>query len=80
VPPDESGKAINPVDNFIFAKLREEDLTPRRAPKALLLRTLSLDLIGLPPTEEEILAFERDPSPQAYEKQVDRLLASRWAS
>lgn len=86
VPADESGQAINPVDNFIRAKLREEGLAPAQsASKAVLLRRLSLDLIGLPPNAEEVQAFERDASPHAYEKQVDRLLASphfgeRWAA
>ena len=86
VPEDASGEAANPVDNFIWAKLHQEGLSPAPpAPKAVLLRRLSLDLIGLPPTEEEVQAFERDSSTNAYEKQVDRLLASphfgeRWAA
>ena len=86
VPTDESGKAVNPVDNFIWVKLQQQGLTPMpEAPKAVLLRRLSLDLIGLPPTEKEVQVFTSDSSPQAYEKQVDRLLASphfgeRWAA
>lgn len=86
VPTDIWGKAVNPVDNFIYAKLQQQGLTPSpEAPKAILLRRLSLDLIGLPPTEKEMQAFTSDASPQAYEKQVDRLLASphfgeRWAA
>jgi hypothetical protein len=86
VPAAESGMAANPIDNFIWQQLKQKGLTPAApAPKAVLLRRLSLDLTGLPPTEKEVLAFESDPSPQAYEKQVDRLLASphfgeRWAA
>jgi mono/diheme cytochrome c family protein len=77
--------ARNPIDNFIFARLAKESLSPSpEADKATLFRRLSLDLIGLPPTIEELNAFLADKSPNAYEKQVDRLLASphygeRWA-
>jgi mono/diheme cytochrome c family protein len=77
--------AHNSIDNFIFAKLAQESLSPSvEADKATLLRRLSLDLIGLPPTLDELNAFLTDESPTAYEKQVDRLLASphygeRWA-
>lgn len=76
----------NGVDAFIYQRLRQEGLKPSpRADKAALLRRLSLDLVGLPPTLEESGAFLNDHSPDAYEKQVDRLLASprfgeRWAS
>lgn len=67
----------NPIDNFIVKKLEEEGLSPSgEAPKELLLRRLSLDLTGLPPTLEEIDAFLKDNSPDAYEKQVTRLLNS----
>jgi hypothetical protein len=75
----------NPVDNFILAKLDAGKLKPsREADRTTLLRRLSLDLIGLPPTPEEIDAFLNDKSPNAYEKQVDRLLQSphygeKWA-
>ncbi|MEO7677224.1 MAG: DUF1549 domain-containing protein, partial [Verrucomicrobiota bacterium] len=74
----------NPVDNFILAKLEREKLSPTPpADKATLLRRVSLDLIGLPPTIAEVDAFLADQSPGAYEKQVERLLASphygeRW--
>src|SRR5262245_54015060 len=74
----------NPIDAFILARLEKENLTPSpEADKITLLRRLSLDLIGLPPTPEEVDAFLKDASPQAYEKQVERLLASphygeRW--
>ncbi len=74
----------NAIDTFILARLEQEGLTPSpEADRVTLLRRLSLDLIGLPPTPEEVDAFLKDVSPQAYEKQVDRLLASphygeRW--
>ena len=77
--------ARNPIDRFVLAKLDAESLTPSpEADRAKLLRRVSLDLIGLPPTPEETEAFLKDKSPQAYEKQVDRLLASphygeKWA-
>lgn len=66
-----------PVDNFVLAKLKSEKLQPSpEADKITLLRRLSLDLIGLPPTPEEVDAFVADKSPDAYGKQVERLLAS----
>ena len=80
-----AGWARNPIDHFILAKLREKGLTPAPpADRRTLLRRVTFDLIGLPPTPEEIDAFVRDPAPDAYEKVVDRLLASphhgeRWA-
>ena len=78
-PPDAGdGWARNEIDRFIAGKLEEEGLEPNpEAEKAHLLRRLSFDLTGLPPTIEQQAAFERDGSEQAYEKQVDRLLASR---
>ena len=67
----------NPIDAFIGAKLAEKKISPSaEAPREKLLRRASLDLIGLPPTPEETAAFLADASPDAYEKQVDRLLAS----
>jgi len=67
----------NPIDRFILAKLEKEGLTPSpEADRTTLLRRASLDLIGLPPTPEEVDAFIADRSPKAFEKQVDRLLAS----
>jgi cytochrome c553 len=75
----------NPIDCFIRVKLAEQGLAPSpAADRATLIRRLSFDLIGLPPTPDEIAAFVADPDPQAYEKLVDRLLASprygeRWA-
>jgi len=75
----------NPIDALVLARLDAEGLRPSvAADRATLLRRVSLDLIGLPPTPEEVDAFLADRSPDAYEKQVDRLLASphygeRWA-
>jgi hypothetical protein len=67
----------NPIDAFIGAKLAEKKVTPSvEASKERLLRRASLDLTGLPPTPEETAAFLADKSPDAYEIQVDRLLAS----
>ena len=67
----------NEIDAFIRKRLESEDLTPSpEADRATLMRRLSFDLTGLPPTPEEVRAFVTDPSPDAYEKQVDRLLAS----
>lgn len=67
----------NPIDQFILARLEAEGVEPSEvASKAELLRRLSLDLIGLPPTPAELAGFLKDDSPQAYEKQVERLLAS----
>ena len=67
----------NPIDNFVVKRLEQEKLEPSvKADKELLLRRLSFDLIGLPPTIEELDAFVKDNSPEAYEKQVDRLLNS----
>jgi mono/diheme cytochrome c family protein len=75
----------NPIDHFILARLEKEALTPaHEAPKATLLRRVTLDLTGLPPTVDELDAFVADTTPGAYERVVDRLLASphygeRWA-
>src|SRR5437763_1778479 len=67
----------NPVDAFVLAKLEEQGLKPaQRADKLTLLRRASFDLTGLPPTPEEVKAFLADKSPHAFEKVVDRLLAS----
>ena len=66
----------NPIDAFIAAEHEARGLTPRpEAPRHVLLRRVYLDLTGLPPTPEELHAFLDDPSPDAYEKVVDRLLA-----
>ncbi len=75
--PDAAWPAVNDIDNFVFGKLVEKGLEPsQEANKELLLRRVSLDLTGLPPTLQEIDAFLADTSPDAYEKQVDRLLDS----
>ncbi len=67
----------NPIDAFIGAKLAEKKVTPSaEASKERLLRRVSLDLTGLPPTPAETAAFVADNSADAYEKHVDRLLAS----
>jgi hypothetical protein len=67
-----------PIDAFIKAKLDEKGLVPQpRASKLALIRRVTYDLIGLPPTPEEISAFAKDLSPKAFEKVVDRLLASQ---
>ena len=67
----------NPIDQFVLSKLEAEGLAPSpEADKETLLRRLSLDLIGLPPSEAEMDAFLADNSADAYEKQVDRLLNS----
>jgi hypothetical protein len=68
---------LNQIDNFILARLDQEKLKPSpNADKRTLIRRLSFDLIGLPPTPQEVQAFIDDKSPAAYEKLVDRLLAS----
>lgn len=67
----------NSIDYFIQKRLKQEGLQPsKEADKEILLRRVSLDLTGLPPTMGEIDDFLNDKSPNAYEKQVDRLLAS----
>lgn len=74
----------SPVDAFVLSRLESEGLQPTSpAPKHVLLRRVYLDLTGMPPTADEVQAFERDGSPKALETVVDRLLASprygeRW--
>jgi hypothetical protein len=81
----DAGWCRTPLDRFILARLEAAGLAPSPPlAKRQLLRRLSFDLVGLPPTPEELAAFENDPSPDASEKAVDRLLASphygeRWA-
>lgn len=82
---DSETAAANPIDRFVVAKLAESGLksNPRAGPRTLL-RRLYFDLIGLPPAPEQVEAFERDSSTEAYERMVDELLASprfgeRWA-
>jgi len=75
----------NPIDAFISRQHEEHGLKPQpEAARAVLLRRLCIDLIGLPPTLDEIIAFEKDNSPDWYERTVDRLLddprhGERWA-
>ena len=86
--------SVNPIDRFVWAKLRASGLTPNEpADPATLIRRATYDLIGLPPTPDEVAMFEREwhaeqtsrvpGSPTAYERLIDRLLASphygeRW--
>jgi hypothetical protein len=66
-----------PIDAILAQARRERELTPgTEAPRRVLIRRLMLDLIGLPPAPEEIDAFERDSSPDAYDRLVERLLGS----
>ena len=68
---------LNAIDNFVLARLEEEGLSPSlEADRATLIRRVSLDLTGLPPTLEQVDAFLDDSSPDAYEKVVDQLLQS----
>ena len=74
-----------PIDAFVLARLESAGLAPSaQASRATLIRRLKLDLLGLPPTPEEVQAFVGDPASDAYERLVDRLLAApqygeRWA-
>jgi hypothetical protein len=74
-----------PIDAFVLARLEQQHLDPAvEADRRTLIRRATFDLLGLPPTPEEIQAFVTDGDPQAYEKLIDRLLASphygeRWA-
>ncbi|MEX2640288.1 MAG: DUF1553 domain-containing protein [Balneolales bacterium] len=77
-PPVEDEQWIqNPIDHFILARLEDRDMAPSpRTDRETLLRRVSFDLTGLPPTLEDLDRFLSDRSPDAYEKAVDRLLAS----
>ena len=81
----DQARVRTPVDAFILSKLREKHLEPSpEADRRVLIRRLTFDLTGLPPTLEDVQSFLRDPDPQAYERLVDRLLDSprygeRWA-
>jgi mono/diheme cytochrome c family protein len=85
VPKVDSSWVRSPIDAFVLAKLKEKGLTPSaEADRRTLIRRLTFDLHGLPPTPAEIEAFVNDRDPNAYDKLVDRLLASprygeRWA-
>lgn len=80
----ESAWIRNPIDQFVYQQLSERQLQPSpEANRRVLIRRLSYDLIGLPPTPEEVKNFVEDDSPDAYQKLVDRLLDSphygeRW--
>ncbi len=80
-----SGWARNPIDLFILKKLQHKGLNPSaEADRATLLRRVTFDLVGLPPTPSEVEAFQSDDSPGAFESVVEKLLASpqygeRWA-
>ena len=79
VPKVQNGKSKvqNPIDSFIFAKLREKGLKPNaEADKRTLVRRVYLDVVGLPPTPDEVNAFINDKSPDAYVNLVKKLLAS----
>ena len=87
MPPDVERRewVRTPIDRFVLAKQHEKGLTPASiASKEKLIRRVTFDLIGLPPTPDEVEAFLSDASPSAYRRVVDRLLASphfgeRWA-
>jgi hypothetical protein len=77
---DRKGAALawthSPIDAFLLARMDKEGLSPQpEADRATLIRRVSLDVTGLPPSVEEVDAFVKDTSPEAYEKLVDRLLA-----
>ncbi len=84
VPEISGNQTANPVDAFLLAKLKASGLGMNpRADKRTLIRRVSYDLTGLPPTPEEVQAFVADNSPDAFEKLIDKLLASpaygeRW--
>ncbi|MBI1358432.1 MAG: DUF1553 domain-containing protein [Acidobacteria bacterium] len=83
-PPARPEPGLSPVDAFLLRKLEQQGLTySPAASRARLIRRATLDLTGLPPTPAEIEAFENDAEPGAYERVIDRLLASpqfgeRW--
>src|SRR5262249_30951108 len=74
----------NPIDAFVLMKLTDKGLSPApQADRRTLIRRAYFDLIGLPPTAAEVEAFEKDTAPDAWEKVIDKLLASpqygeRW--
>ncbi|GIW82090.1 MAG: hypothetical protein KatS3mg105_3897 [Gemmatales bacterium] len=75
--PSIAGEVKTPIDAFILRKLKQHDLEPAvRADRVTLIRRAYFDLIGLPPTPQEIEAFVADDSPLAFDKVIDRLLAS----
>ena len=80
----DDGWGRNDIDRFVLSKLRATGLSPsKEADRVTLIRRVTFDLIGLPPTPDEVTAFVADDSPQAWEQLIDRLLASphygeRW--
>ncbi len=77
-PGDANGWTVNKIDRFVLARMREHSLAPSPpATREKLIRRLTFDITGLPPTLEEIDAFLADESPDAYEKLVDRLLVRK---
>ena len=83
-PPADEATGRHPIDRFVAARQREHGLTMAPpADRRTLLRRASIDLLGLPPSPDELAAFEADPAPDAWERAIDRLLASphygeRW--
>ncbi len=83
-PVRDEGWCANPIDRFVLARLEAAGLRPSpRADRRTLLRRLSFDLIGLPPTAEELEHFEHERAPDAWSREIERLLASphygeRW--
>jgi hypothetical protein len=72
-----AGQSAHPIDRFLEARLAKEGLAPSgEADRAVLIRRVTFDATGLPPSPEDVAAFVQDRDPQAYEKLVDRLLAS----
>ena len=84
-PPTDNPRVANGIDAFVLQKLTDHSLTPNpQATRAELIRRISLDMLGLPPTPEDVRAFVADPDPQAYGQLVERMLANphygeRWS-
>ncbi len=76
-PPRSTAQTRHPIDAFVQARLSQEGMNPSpESSRASLLRRVTLDLTGLPPAPHDVAAFLKDPAPDAYERVVDRLLAS----
>jgi hypothetical protein len=77
IPAKFAARMNGPIDGFLFFRLERENLSPSpEAPRQTLIRRASLDLTGLPPLPEDVDAFTQDHAPDAYERLIDRLLAS----